>query len=81
MLWILNQSDGGASLLDIAQRSGLDYTAIHTAADELSNAGLLAPALPAAGNRRKRASAARTAKPKSAKSANSGKSGTGGNKR
>jgi aminopeptidase-like protein len=42
MLWILNQSDGSASLLDIAQRSSLSYAAIHQAAEELAGAGLLA---------------------------------------
>ena len=42
MLWILNQSDGSASLLDIAQRSSLSYAAIHQAANELADAGLLA---------------------------------------
>ncbi|MEJ0099029.1 MAG: DUF4910 domain-containing protein [Pseudomonadota bacterium] len=41
MLWILNQSDGGHSLLDIAQRSGLDFNGIRAAASELEGAGLL----------------------------------------
>ena len=53
MLWILNQSDGSASLLDIAQRSGLGYESIQTAAKELTDAGLLAAAnKPAAGKRK-----------------------------
>ena len=66
MLWILNQSDGGASLLDIAQRSGLRYAAIRTAAQELTSAGLLAAAkLP--GKRKARAAgAARKRRKKSA---------------
>jgi aminopeptidase-like protein len=42
MLWILNQSDGSASLLDIARRSSLSYAAIQQAAEELAGAGLLA---------------------------------------
>jgi aminopeptidase-like protein len=44
MLWVLNQSDGSNSLLDIAQRSGLSFELIRVAADALSSAGLLAPA-------------------------------------
>lgn len=42
MLWILNQSDGGPSLLDIAQRSGMDFETIRSAAHSLEGAGLLA---------------------------------------
>jgi aminopeptidase-like protein len=41
MLWVMNQSDGKASLLDIAQRSGLGYPAISLVADELEKAALL----------------------------------------
>jgi aminopeptidase-like protein len=41
MLWVLSQSDGGASLLDIVQRSGVAFNAISRAADELAGAGLL----------------------------------------
>ncbi len=41
MLWVLNQSDGGPSLLDIAQRSGLDFDTIRAAARALEEAGLL----------------------------------------
>jgi aminopeptidase-like protein len=44
MLWVLNLSDGGHSLLDIAIQSGLPIAALSAAADELSNAGLLAQA-------------------------------------
>jgi aminopeptidase-like protein len=58
MLWILNQSDGSASLLDIAQRSGLSYAAIQTAADELGGAGLLATDKPAARKHKARKPAA-----------------------
>jgi aminopeptidase-like protein len=41
MLWVLNQSDGSASLLDIAQRSGIRFPAISVVADELRQASLL----------------------------------------
>lgn len=41
MLWTLNLSDGRHSLLDIAQRSGLSFAAIHHAAQLLSEHGLL----------------------------------------
>jgi aminopeptidase-like protein len=41
MLWILNQSDGEASLLDIATKSGIDFQSIRLAANELEKAALL----------------------------------------
>jgi len=41
ILWVLNLSDGNHSLLDIAQRSGKTFDAIHTAARALLNHGLL----------------------------------------
>src|SRR6185369_3066699 len=41
MLWILNQSDGQHSLLDISRRSGLGFDGIRAAATELEEAGLL----------------------------------------
>lgn len=41
MLWTLNLSDGAHSLLDIADRAGLDFGLIRRAADELVDAGLL----------------------------------------
>ncbi len=44
MLWVLNFSDGEHSLLDIAIRSGLPFSALSAAADQLKNAGLLAKA-------------------------------------
>jgi aminopeptidase-like protein len=43
LLWVLNQSDGGHSLLDIARRSGVAFDRIHEAAVELEGAGLLRP--------------------------------------
>jgi aminopeptidase-like protein len=44
LLWVLNQSDGSASLLDVAQASGLPYPVISRAAARLEDAGLLATA-------------------------------------
>jgi aminopeptidase-like protein len=41
MLWMLNQSDGTRSLLDIAERSGLPYPDLSRAARALMSAGLL----------------------------------------
>lgn len=46
LLWVLNLSDGGHSLLDIAARSGLPYEIIRVCAERLRNAGLLAPCGP-----------------------------------
>ncbi|MGA8631653.1 MAG: DUF4910 domain-containing protein, partial [Terracidiphilus sp.] len=40
-LWVLNLSDGEHSLLDIAERSGLSFQAIHDAAELLRANGLL----------------------------------------
>jgi aminopeptidase-like protein len=44
LLWVLNQSDGSRSLLDIAQRSGLPFSELRAAARRLHAAGLLAVA-------------------------------------
>jgi aminopeptidase-like protein len=41
MLWVLNQSDGKNSLLDIAERSGLHFEAIRKAAEVLEEHKLL----------------------------------------
>ena len=41
MLWVLNQSDGESSLLDVAQRSGLPFGTISEAAEALREVGLL----------------------------------------
>jgi aminopeptidase-like protein len=41
ILWVLSLSDGCASLLDVALRSGLAFPAIREAADALLDAGLL----------------------------------------
>jgi aminopeptidase-like protein len=40
-LWVLNLSDGGHRLLDIAERSGLPFASIHAAAELLESSGLL----------------------------------------
>jgi aminopeptidase-like protein len=41
LLWVLNQSDGTRSLLDIAERSGLSFGRLRLAAIELEKQGLL----------------------------------------
>ena len=41
LLWVLNQSDGTHSLLDIAERSGLPFGAIRSAATALVDTDLL----------------------------------------
>jgi aminopeptidase-like protein len=40
-LWVLNQSDGNRSLLDIVERSGLSFATIRRAATALEAVGLL----------------------------------------
>jgi aminopeptidase-like protein len=42
MLWVLNQSDGGSSLLDVAERSGIPFASLRRSALRLVEAGLLA---------------------------------------
>lgn len=46
MLWVLNFSDGDYSLLDIADKSGLEFSVIRLAADMLVEHGLLAERRP-----------------------------------
>jgi aminopeptidase-like protein len=41
LLWVLNLADGQHSLLDMAERAGLPFSSIRTAADALVNADLL----------------------------------------
>jgi aminopeptidase-like protein len=41
MLWVLNFSDGDHSLLDVAERSGLEIPALYEAAEDLLDHGLL----------------------------------------
>lgn len=42
LLWVLNQSDGTRSLLEIAERANIPFARIHAAADSLVEADLLA---------------------------------------
>ncbi|KAA9339245.1 DUF4910 domain-containing protein [Hymenobacter busanensis] len=44
LLWVLNQSDGQHSLVDIAEKANLPFTLIRKAAKALRHAQLLAPA-------------------------------------
>jgi len=55
MLWVVNQSDGAASLLDVARRSGVAFDGIRRAAEELAGAGLLRAIEPVARARTTRA--------------------------
>ncbi len=48
MLWVLNQSDGTASLLDIAERAKLPFHEVRRAASALEAASLLAAVAPLA---------------------------------
>ena len=41
MLWVLNLSDGGHTLLDIAERANTPFALMRRAADALQTAGLL----------------------------------------
>lgn len=41
LLWILNQSDGGHSLLDISERANMEFSLLKKGADALLNANLL----------------------------------------
>jgi aminopeptidase-like protein len=45
LLWVLNQSDGSATLLDVAERSCLPYATVRRAAERLVEVGLLADRL------------------------------------
>ena len=46
MLWVLNQSDGGPTLLDIADRAALPFDTVRAAADRLVEHGLLVASRP-----------------------------------
>ncbi len=50
MLWVLNLADGKHGLLDIAERAGMPFRTIRTAAEQLLRAGLLAVATGESGN-------------------------------
>lgn len=41
LLWVLNQSDGSRTLLDVARRSRLPYAAVRHAAERLEDGGLV----------------------------------------
>ena len=41
LLWVLNLSDGGCTLLDIAARADLPFDVVQRAAAKLAAAGLL----------------------------------------
>jgi len=43
LLWVLNLADGKHSLLDIAERSGLDFSELDQAAQALLKCDLLRP--------------------------------------
>jgi aminopeptidase-like protein len=47
MLWVLNLADGKHSLLDIAERSGVDFELLQSVAVVLARAGLLVEQLAA----------------------------------
>jgi len=59
LLWVLNQSDGTRSLLDVTRRSGMEFAAIHQAATTLERAGLLRAADATARKRKPRTTRAR----------------------
>jgi aminopeptidase-like protein len=61
LLWVLNQSDGTRSLLDIAQRSGVEFQRVREAASALLDAGLLEEQGPGRQGRSKGGAARRTA--------------------
>jgi aminopeptidase-like protein len=48
LLWVLNMSDGNHGLLDIAERAGLEFSVVRSAADRLTQQGLLQEAAVAA---------------------------------
>ncbi len=41
MLWVLNQSDGTNTLLDVGARSGIPYATLRRCAERLLDANLL----------------------------------------
>jgi aminopeptidase-like protein len=47
MLWILNLSDGAHSLLDVAERAGVDFEAVVATAEVLERHGLVDEVSPA----------------------------------
>ena len=49
MLWVLNLSDGRHTLLDIAERAGIEFDAVAATADILEQHALLAEEIPRSG--------------------------------
>jgi aminopeptidase-like protein len=43
ILWVLNLSDGDHTLLDVAERAGIEFGEVHSAATTLLDAGILEP--------------------------------------
>lgn len=64
LLWLLNLATGERDLLDIAERSGLEFSLVRKAAEDLLRSGLLVPRLesPVRGQRTKRAESAKVKK-------------------
>ena len=65
LLWLLNLATGEHDLLDIAERSGLEFSLVCKAAEDLLRCGLLVPRLesPVRGQRTKRVESAKVKKP------------------
>jgi aminopeptidase-like protein len=74
MLWVLNQSDGTQSLLDIAHRSGLPFALVLEAARRLEKAQLLTPQAKLARTKSRARAAGRAAAPRRAGSRSRGRS-------
>jgi DNA-binding Lrp family transcriptional regulator len=72
MLWLLNQSDGSKSLVDIAVRAGLSFEPVQEAASALVEAGLLRSAAAPPSLRKPRASSLRGDKAAKKKSKRTG---------
>jgi aminopeptidase-like protein len=62
LLWVLNQSDGSRSLLEVARRSGMDFRSIRDAARALEAAGLLRAEPARAPVRRRRRASSHTSR-------------------
>ena len=74
MLWLLNQSDGSKSLLDVARRSGVPFGVLREAATALQRSGLLRE-LGGSSRARRRRSTAEPGAPRHGSRANRSKGG------
>jgi len=74
MLWLLNQSDGSKSLLDVARRSGVPFGVLREAATALQQSGLLRE-LGGSSRARRRRSTAEPGSPRHGSRANRSKGG------